>query len=99
MSLQTHPWDPSDYIDSAEEYLKASLEAVQETGDLRIFHQALQDVAKAKTMTVLAEKTGLGRESLYKALKPGAKPRFETVNKIVNGLGLRLTIEPLPPKA
>lgn len=48
MPIQTHAWDPADYIGSPAEYLKAALESVQETGDLRIFHQALQDVTKAK---------------------------------------------------
>ena len=36
--------------------------------------------------------TGLGRESLYKALPPGAKPRYDTMLKVLQGLGVKLTI-------
>jgi probable addiction module antidote protein len=38
------------------------------------------------------KKAGLGRESLYKALAPGAKPRYETVRKLVDALGVKLTV-------
>jgi probable addiction module antidote protein len=30
-------------------------------------------------MSAVAERAGLGRESLYKAFAPGAKPRYDTV--------------------
>lgn len=46
-------------------------------------------------MTQLAHDTGLGRESLYKALAPGAKPRYDTVLKLLHGLGMKLTVTPL----
>jgi hypothetical protein len=52
------------------------------------------DVAKARGMTAIAASTGLGRESLYKALAPGAKPRYETIVKVLHGLGVRLTVQP-----
>ncbi len=93
MSVKIKSWKASDYINSPEEYLKASLEAVQETGDSRIFNKALQDVAKAQKISVIAEKSGLGRESLYKALTPDSHPRFDTINKVVNAMGFKLTIE------
>ena len=53
---------------------------------------AIADVAKARGMTQLAKDTGLGRESLDKALAPGAKPRYDTVLKLVHGLGVKLTV-------
>jgi probable addiction module antidote protein len=43
-------------------------------------------------MAAIAKSTGLGRESLYKALAPGAKPRYETIVKVLHGLGVKLTI-------
>ena len=53
---------------------------------------AIADVARATGMQAIAKSSGLGRESLYKALAPGAKPRFETVFKILQALGVRLTM-------
>ena len=56
---------------------------------------ALSDIARAKGMSQVAKESGLGRESLYKALAPGAKPRFDTVLKVAKALGVRLTAEPI----
>jgi probable addiction module antidote protein len=72
------------------EYLSAALE--DENPD--VFLAAVSDVAKARGMTAIAASTGLGRESLYKALAPGAKPRYETIVKVLHGLGVRLTVQP-----
>ena len=69
------PFDAADYLENEEviaEYLSAALE--DKNPD--VFLVAVADVAKARGMTQLARDTGLGRESLYKALAPGAKPRF-----------------------
>ena len=55
-----------------------------------VFLQAIADVAKARGMSKLARDTGLGRERLYKALAPGAKPRYDTVIKLVRALGIEL---------
>ena len=53
---------------------------------------ALSDVARARGMAQIAKDSGLGRESLYKALAPGAKPRFETIMKVMHALGVKLTV-------
>ena len=53
---------------------------------------AVGQVAKARGMSAMAESTGLGRESLYKALTPGAKPRYDTMLKVLQGLGVKLKI-------
>jgi probable addiction module antidote protein len=45
-------------------------------------------------MAIIAKETGLGRESLYKALSPGAKPRFDTILKVIKALGVKLHVEP-----
>ncbi|MBS3960208.1 MAG: putative addiction module antidote protein [Xanthomonadaceae bacterium] len=86
-------FDAADYLDSdavIAEYLNAALE--DENPD--VFLQAIADVAKARGMTKLAKDTGLGRESLYKALAPGAKPRYDTVLKLVRALGVELHTTP-----
>lgn len=84
-------FDPADYLDSDEsiaEYLTAALE--DENPD--VFLAAISDVAKARGMATIAKESGLGRESLYKALAPGAKPRYETILKVLNGLGVKLSV-------
>ena len=55
---------------------------------------ALGDVARARGMAQVAKDAGVGRESLYKALAPGAKPRFDTVLKVAKALGVRLVAQP-----
>ncbi len=71
------------------EYMNAVLEA--DDPDLLLL--ALGDVARARGMSQVAKDAGLGRESLYKALTPGAKPRFDTVMKVARALGVRLTAQ------
>lgn len=86
------PFDTADYLDDEEtiiEYLNAALE----DDDPDMFLPAVKDVARARGMTQLAKDTGLGRESLYKALAPGAKPRYDTVLKVVKALGLKLHVQ------
>jgi probable addiction module antidote protein len=88
-------FDAADYLDSdavVSEYLNAALE--DENPD--VFLQAIADVAKARGITQLARDTGLGRESLYKALAPGAKPRYDTVLKLMRALGVELHTTPAP---
>lgn len=87
------PFDAAGHLDDdavIAEYLNAALE--DENPD--VFLQAIADVAKARGMTSLAKEAGLGRESLYKALAPGAKPRYDTVIKLVRALGLELHATP-----
>jgi probable addiction module antidote protein len=56
---------------------------------------AVRNIARARGMTQLARDTGLGRESLYKALSEGAKPRYDTILKVVRALGVKLHAEPM----
>ncbi|PCI59298.1 MAG: putative addiction module antidote protein [Gammaproteobacteria bacterium] len=65
---------------------------VLEDGDTDEFIRAVGYVAKAKGMTQIANSTGLGRESLYKTLKSGAKPQFDTIKKVVEALGCHLSV-------
>jgi len=85
------PFDTSAFLDDDEvvaEYLTAALE----DSNPDVFLVAVGQVAKARGMSAVAESTGLGRESLYKALTPGAKPRYDTVLKVLQGLGVKLTV-------
>ncbi len=66
------------------------LEAAIEDGDSALISAALGDIARAKGMSQVARKAGLGRESLYKALSPNGNPEFATILKVVKALGLRL---------
>lgn len=87
------PFDAARYLgdDAAvAEYMSAVLE----TGDTDLLLLALGDVAHAHGMAQVAKDAGLGRESLYKALTPGAKPRFDTVVKVARALGVQLTAQP-----
>lgn len=73
------------------EYLRAAFE----DGDARVVAHALGNVARARGMSEIAKATGLGRESLYKALSPEGNPTLATVLKVIEALGLRLTPRPL----
>ena len=86
---KTRRWDAADYL-TTEKDIVAYLEAALAEGDAALFTAALGDVARAKGMTEIARKTGLGRESLYKALSPDGNPEFATVLKVVESLGLKL---------
>lgn len=87
------PFDAADYLDS-EETIAAFLEATLEDSNPDVFLSALSAVARARGMAKLAADSGLGRESLYKALAPGAKPRYDTVLKVLHALGVRLSVSP-----
>ena len=93
MRIRVKEFDPSAYLGNDEviaEYLTAALE----DSNPDVFLSAVGNVAKARGMSEIAESTGLGRESLYKAFAPGAKPRYDTVLKVLQSLGVRLTVTP-----
>lgn len=84
------PFDAARYLDD-ETAIAEYMTAVLESDDPDLLLAALGDVARAKGMGEVAKTTGLGRESLYKALAPGAKPRFDTVLKVAKALGIQLS--------
>lgn len=87
-------FDVVDYLQTEQE-IAEYLAVVLEENDPDAFIEALGTVARARSMREIAEKTGLNRESLYKALKSESSPRFETIAKVVNALGLKLTVSPI----
>lgn len=85
------PFDAADYLDNEEtiaEYLTAALE----DPDQDAFLMAIRDVAKARGIANVAARAGLGRESLYKTLKSGSQPRFDTVRRLLMALDVKLDI-------
>src|SRR3990172_2838638 len=86
-------WDSAEHLKTEQDmaaYLDACLE---EAGDDAAFiAHALGVVARAKGMTQLARDTGLGRESLYKALSGAGNPSFATILKVMTALGLKLHV-------
>jgi len=86
---KTRPWDVVEHLETDED-MAAYLEAALQENDPSLVAAALGDIARAKGMTLIARETGLGRESLYKALSAEGNPEFATVLKVVRSLGLSL---------
>lgn len=84
-------FDAAEYLDN-EEAVAEYLSAVLEEGDPGLLAAALGDIAKARGMADIASASGLTREALYKALRPGAQPRFDTVSRVCRALGLKFTV-------
>ena len=91
-SVKFTKFDIVDYLDS-EQAINAYINVVLDENDPDQLLEALRDIARARGMAQVAADAGLGRESLYKALSPGAKPRFDTIMKVMQALGLRLKAE------
>lgn len=91
-AIDTLPtFDLTQYLDS-DEAIVAYLNAVIEQGDASELAHALGVIAKARGMTEVAQNAGISREALYKALRPGASPRFETIQSVCRSLGIRLGV-------
>ncbi len=87
--ITTSLWDASEHLETDEDMVMY-LEAAFEDGDPALISAVLGDIARAKGMSQIAEETGLGRTSLYKALSPEGHPDFATVLKVLNALGIKL---------
>lgn len=98
MTTKLTDFDLSSLLDS-EEAIAEYLNQVMVDGDQDELLRAFSHVAKAQGMSEIARKSGLGRESLYKALTPGSKPRFETMARISSALGLAMQFTVSPMKA
>jgi probable addiction module antidote protein len=86
-------FDVAELLDSEEaiaEYLNAALE----DDDPAFLITAIGDIARAQGIAKIAEKTGLGRESLYKSFREDASPKFDTVQRVMTAMGFKLTVEP-----
>ena len=90
---KSKPYDPAKYLDSDVAVAEYITEALA-TGDVELISHAIGIAAKARGMTKIAEETGLSRESLYRALSAEGSPQFETIERVLAALGLRLRAEP-----
>ena len=86
-------FDVAPYLDS-QEAIAAFLTDVLATQDAALLASALGDIARARGMAEIAKASGLSREALYKALRPDAQPRFDTVHRVCHALGVRLIAQP-----
>jgi probable addiction module antidote protein len=93
MSQTLTNFDMAALLDS-DEAISEYLSQVLADGDNEEFLRAIGYVVKARGMTQIAKDSGMGRESLYKAFAPGAKPRFDTVLKVIHALGIDLCAQP-----
>jgi probable addiction module antidote protein len=91
VKTKTIPWDSAAYLKTDRD-IANYLQAVFEDGDPALITHALGVIARAKGMSQIARKAGLGRESLYKALSPEGNPEFATVLKVMRALGLKLRV-------
>lgn len=98
MGVNTTAWDPADYIDTPED-AAAYINAALTYEDPAFLVQAIGDLARARSMGKVAADTGLSRESLYRALSDKGNPRFFTIVRVLDSLGLRVCIEPKPAAA
>ena len=85
-------FDIANYLTTKED-IAAYLTIVIEEGDASELAYALGVASRARGMAEVAKSAGITREAMYKALRPGAHPRFETINKVCGALGLRLHVE------
>jgi probable addiction module antidote protein len=95
--LTVREFDMAEYLDSPEA-IAVFLNEILEENNPALLASALGDIARAKGMTDIAKSTGITREALYKALRPDSAPRFDTLNKVISALGVRLVAEPVPAK-
>lgn len=98
MTQKLSKWDSAQYLKTEADMLAYFEACLDEAGDDPAFiAKALGNIAKARGMTQLARDTGLGRESLYKALSGEGNPSFATILKVTRALGLQLRASALTP--
>ncbi len=85
---------PATYPATSED-MTAALNAALEAGGLNGIMGTLGQMTRAHRMRRVAQETGLGRESLYKSMRVGASPEFNTVLKVLRALGFRLEVHPI----
>ncbi|RJG01377.1 addiction module antidote protein [Noviherbaspirillum sedimenti] len=87
-------FDAAPYLDS-EASIAAYLTDIIEANDPALLASALGDIARARGMSEIAKASGITREALYKALRPDAQPRFDTISRVCAALGVRLVAQPV----
>ena len=90
---ELHDFDPAEYLES-EEAMAEYLTSIIEENNPALLAAALGVIARARGMTEIARASGITREALYKALKPDAQPRFDTIARVCTALGLKILVAP-----
>jgi len=90
-------WDMAEYIKTKKDVI-AHLEAALAENDIPFLLSVIGDIARSEGMTKIARSLGMSREGLYRSLSPSGKPSFETVVRLLNLLGLHLSVEYKNPK-
>ena len=87
-------FDPAQYLDD-EESIAVFLTGILEANDAALLASALGDISRSRGMTEIAKAAGITREALYKALRPNSAPRFDTISRVCEALGVRLVAQPI----
>ena len=91
--MKTQKYDSSDYLKTSQD-VALYIEAALEEDDPKVLLAALRDVTESQGgMAMMAKKTGLGRESLYKSLSENGNPKLSTLFEVIKALGLHLTVK------
>ena len=91
---ELHEFDAAEYLNSDDD-VAAYLTTILEENDPALLAAAIGDIARARGMSQVARDSGIAREALYKALRPGSEPRFETISRVCAALGVRLVAQPI----
>jgi len=94
MPIKTIPYDPAEDLADDKDQIELLTEAFA-SGDRKFIAVALGAVARARGMSGIAEKAGVTRPALYKALSETGDPQLSTLLGVVNALGLKLAVEPV----
>lgn len=86
-TMESHP--------ATSEEMTAALNAALATGDLELIMGVMGEMARAHRMRRVARETGLGEKSLYKSMRAGASPEFNTVLRVLRSLGFQLQVHPV----
>ena len=94
MSTETRPFDPAEHLQD-EEAIAVFLSSVLEENNPALLAEAIGTIARARGMSKIAADSGIAREALYKALRADAQPRFETIQRVMAALGVKLVATPV----
>ena len=93
MTLKTQPFEAARFLED-DEAVAVFITSILEENNPALLAAALGEVAKARGMAQVAEKSGMAREALYKALRSDSQPRFETIARVCQALGVKLVAQP-----
>ena len=91
--LKLKKWDTSETLET-ERDIAGYLAAAFETSDITVIRKAMENVAKARNMTDIAKQMGISRSGLYKMFSENGNPELATVQKFLDVVGARLSVQP-----